>query len=454
MIRFIMLLTAGLFLSACNDETPRATSEVSPDGRPFTLVTLPGNEDVSIHIAWATDWGYRSDTNKAAPVIGAELILAGGAEGFPAGEAGERFADLSSEGLIYASVNDHIIGELTFPTSARDEVIEIANAHLLTPTLDEIWFERIRDGIAQNMAEAQAQPAHAGFDATRWAIFGDAPLRNALSLDDDGTFEELTRDDIVLWHAATFTSAPEAIVVAGDISNSDAGAAIDTLLAGLPDPQPMQVNATEPDFSPRRILLHMPDAEVTTLSLIAPLPPTKDGGEFEDLILIHALGGDDQSVLFDAVRTQLRASYAFGTGVANYTRDKRILVMTGEVDPDKVAQAEAIIREAYDTFRAEGLSGSLEDRKAPFAANFADLSDFVVDQARSELQSALDNYAPGRSLALSNELEAVSDATVSARLTDAFPMADDFLVIAVSPDPAALPDACVIEEPGQAQFCQ
>lgn len=198
----------------------------------------------------------------------------------------------------------------------------------------------------------------------------------------------------------------------------------------------------------------MPDAEVTTLSLIAPLPPTKDGGELEDLILIHALGGDDQSVLFDAVRTQLRASYAFGAGVANYTRDKRILVMTGEVDPDKVAQAEAIIREAYDTFRAEGLPGSLEDRKAPFAANFADLSDFVVDQARSELQSALDNYAPGRSLALSNELEAVSDATVSARLTDAFPMADDFLVIAVSPDPAALPDACVIEEPSQAQFCQ
>jgi predicted Zn-dependent peptidase len=453
MIRIIALMSALAVLAACTNDQPTASGETSPSGIAYTLITLPDHEDVSIHVAWPTDWAYRTETNKAAPFIGTQLILAGGAEGFPAGEVVERFADLNSEGRIYVAVKNHITGEFTFERNNLNETIEIANAHLRAATLDETWFTRIKDGAAQNMAQAQAQPAHASFDAVRWAVFGEAPLRNALSLDDPGTFNTLTRDDIIAWHQETFTRNPEAIVITGDIDTDTAGAAVDALLEGLPNTEVSPVWETPIDFTPKRILLHDPDAEVTNLAFLALLPSTREGGELEDLILTRALGGDDQSALFEAVRTNLRASYAFGAGISNYTRKHRLLFMTGEVEDAKLADAETVVREAYTAFQSNTPDGSLEDRKASLEANFAELSEFVVDQARSELQSSLDGFPIGRSLQMSAELEAVTERTLFERLQNDFPRIEDFIVIAVSPNADSLPSACVIRMPHEAADC-
>lgn len=156
-------------------------------------------------------------------------------------------------------------------------------------------------------------------------------------------------------------------------------------------------------------------------------------------------------MLFDAVRTQLRASYSFGAGVNNYTRDHRILFMAGEIDTDQVAETEALVREAYTTFRANGLEGDLADHKAPLASHFLEVADRVMVQASSALESALDQHPVERSL--NEELEAVTEASLNERLNTAFPSMDEFIVIAVSPDADALPEACVIITPREAAGC-
>lgn len=453
MTRILLFVFALFALSACKYDGPTATVETSPGGTEYRLLNMPDHEDVTIHVAWPSDWAYRAGTNKAAPVVGTQLMLAGGAEGYAAGEAGARFADLNSEGEIYAAVNDHVIGELTFEHDQMDETIAIANAHLRAPSLDEMWLDRIRTGTAQNMAEAQAQPVHASFDALRWAVFGAQPLRNALSLDDPETVASLSRDDVVAWHSETFTRGPETIVVAGGIGADQAGTAVDALLAGLPHATGSISREVTPDYTPRRILLHRPEAEVTNLAFVAPLPPTRQGSEMEDLILVNALGGGDQSVLFDAVRTELRATYGFGAGMANYSRDHRILYLTGQVETAKLAEVERVVREAYSEVRQSGLSGNLSERKAPFDENFAELSDFVVDQARSEVQSALDGFEAGRSLRLTDKLDDVTKDSLRERFSSGFPEPEDFLVIAVSSKADVLPGACVIRSPAQAADC-
>ncbi|MFC7369322.1 M16 family metallopeptidase [Vreelandella zhaodongensis] len=456
MIRLIPLTAMVISLAACsaeetNGSTPSASNEVSPEGIEFTLLAMPDSDDVAVQAAWPTDWAYRENTNPAAALVGAEMILAGGAEGYPEGEAAEQLADLNTEGGLYGSANDHIVGELVFERDDINEVVEIANAHLRAPLLGQSWLDRISDGITQGVREERAQPGAAGFEAIRWAVFGEHPLRNALSLYDLNPLDELTRDDITAWHAETFTRSPEAVAVAGDIDARSAGEALDTLLAGLPEQGREVKRNVSPDFTPRRILLHMPQAEVSTLAFIAPLPPTRDGGEVEDLLLTHALGSDDQSVLFDAVRTQLRASYGFGAGVNNYTREHRILFMAGEVDTNQMAEAEAVVREAYANFRQNGLEGDLADHKAPLASHFSEVADRVMVQANSALESALDEHPVERSL--KQELEAVTEASLNERLDTAFPSADEFIVIAVSPDADALPEACVIITPREAAGC-
>lgn len=457
MIRLIPLTALVASLAACSSEEtnggtpPTVSNEVSPEGIAFILTDMPEHPDVAIQVAWPTDWAYRENTNPAAALVGAEMILAEGAEGYPEGEAAEQLTDLNTEGGLYGSVNDHIVGELVFERDNINEVVEIANAHLRAPLLGQSWLDRINDGITQGVREERAQPGAAGFEAVRWAVFGEHPLRNALSLYDLNPLDELTRDDITAWHDETFTRSPEAVAVAGDIDARSAGEALDALIAGLPEQGREVQRNVSPDYTPRRILLHMPQAEVSTLAFIAPLPPTREGGEVEDLLLTHALGGDDQSVLFDAVRTQLRASYSFGAGVNNYTREHRILFMFGEVDTNQMAEAEAVVREAYANFRQNGLKGELADHKAPLASRFTELADRVTVQANSALESALDEYPPGRSV--KEELEAVTEASLNERFDTAFPSADGFIVIAVSPDADALPEACVIMTPREAAGC-
>lgn len=453
MMRFAPIF-AVLFVAACQDKAPTAAVHTSEGGITFTLIALPDNADVSIQMAWASDWAYRADTNKAAPFVGADLILAGGADGYAAGDVGERFADIESEGYLYLSGNDHLIGELTFPAEHLDETITIANAHLRAPAFDPVWFDRITDGLADTIAEAGTQPANASFDAARWAVFGDVPLRAALSLDDAAIFASLTVADIAAWHDETIDNTPDVVVVTGGIDAATAGAALDDLLAGLPMRAPVAAPAVAVNYGGQPILLHMPNAAVTTLALIGPLPPTRLGDEMEDLILLHALGGDDQSVLSTTVRDDLRASYAFGAGFDNFTREHRLLYMFGEVGPDQLAAVETSVRRAYADFITAGAPDQIDARKAVFAPGFADLTDFISDLARSELQSQLDGYAAGRALSLSAELDAVTAASLAQRLAQAYAPLTGLVTVAVSPDAAALPDACVITAPAQAVRCR
>ncbi len=454
MIRRLAILLAMLTaLAGCRNDGPAATAETSPAGHAYRLLFLPGNEDVSIHVAWPTDRAYRAGVNPAAPHVGVDLILAGGAEGYPAGETGERFADLDAEASLYVAVADHVIGELTAKKANLDEAIVIANAHLRAPGLDQAWFERIRGGFAKTVAESQAQPLNAGFAALRWAVLGDQPLRAALSLDEPGVIESLTAADVKAWHKEVITARPEAIVVAGALDARAAGAAVDALLAGLPATGREMARAAQADWTPRRILLHRPEADTATLSFVGPLPPTRAPGEIEDLILVGALGGGDQSVLFKAVRTELRASYGFGAGLANYTRELRVLALSGQVVPERLADVERAVRKAYAGFRAEGPGGDLAARKAPLLEAFRQLPEFVIDVANAELQGRLDGYNPGRALALPEELEAVDADSLAQRLREGWPSADDLIVIAVSPDADALPGACVITAPEQAADC-
>jgi predicted Zn-dependent peptidase len=196
-----------------------------------------------------------------------------------------------------------------------------------------------------------------------------------------------------------------------------------------------------------------PKAQTSTLVFIGPLPPTRDGGEYEDVLLATALGGDDKSVLFDAVRTGLRASYGFGAGLDGYTRDLRVLVLTGEVETAKLPEAEGIVRQAYANFLKSPRMGDLAARKSPFEANVKEAAKDPMAASFSALMALLDGQNPDIALTLPSLLEKVTDATVQSRAASAFPAVDQLIVLAVSPDSAALPGACVITSPAEAASC-
>lgn len=454
MKHFPAALLALSLLAACQqEEKSGATTETSPSGIEYTRLYMPNTEEVAIQIAWPSTWALRDDVNQAVPYIGKDLILAGGAEGFPPGEVVETFADLKAEGTMWVTA-DHLHGQLIAPKENLDKAIEIASAHLAKPTMDQSWFDRIQQGFAASIAEATSQPASLGYDALRWAILGDTPLRRALSVDPQEMITNATRAEVLDWHQQTMVRTGAKVVIAGEVSQEDAGKAVDTLLSSLPDGVAVTATAPTANFAPRRILLHVPEAQTSTLVFMGPLPPTREGGEFEDVLLATALGGDDKSVLFDAVRTGLRASYGFGAGLDAYTRDLRVLVLTGEIETAKLAEAETIVRSTYLEFLNAPQMGDLAARKEPFKANAEQTATLPSAASFTALMAILDGQDAGLALTLPSILDKVTDETIQAHATSAFPKAETLIVLAVSPDASALPGACVITSPAEAVDCR
>ncbi len=80
--------------------------------------------------------------------------------------------------------------------------------------------------------------------------------------------------------------------------------------------------------------------------------------------------------------------------------------------------------------------------KDPIAASF------------TAMMALFDGQDPNLALTLPSLLEKVTDATLWSRAAAAFPAADQLIVLAVSPDAAAFPGACVITAPEQAVSCR
>ncbi|WP_299548651.1 insulinase family protein [uncultured Tateyamaria sp.] len=454
MKHFAVAVIATLMLTGCGDDAPSSNTETSPGGIDYVRLYIPEAEVVAIQIAWPTDWPLREDANQAVPYIGADLILAGGAEGFPAREVVEMFADLQVTGRLSVT-SDSVLGSLVAPEENLKKAVEIANAHLRAPLLEKRWFEEIQQGFAANMAEASAATAHQGFAAVRWAVLGDVPLRRALSVDPPEQITSVTPEDVAQWHRETIVRKDAKVVIAGAIDADQAGAAIDDLFVGLPEAGVRVATTHSTDFTPRHILLHMPDSQTSTLFFVAPMPPTREGSEFEDIILVSALGEGKESVLFEAVRTQLRATYGLSAHLDAYVRDTRFLYFGGEVETAKLAQAATVVREAYASFREAGPpQGFLESLKGPFVAQSKKTAADPVAASTSALMALLDDQDPSVALDLASELDRVTSETLRQRLANAFPAAQDFIIVAVSSDADALPNACVISEPRDVLDCQ
>lgn len=453
MIRTLLVFLVLLALPASAAPTATASMEISPGGLAYARLFVPGAKEVIVRTAWPTDWAQRADANQAVPYVGADLVLSGGAEGYPAGEVIEAFANLKARAQLVPSA-DHLFGVLAVPRKNLNEAVRIANAHLRAPSLDPAWLDRIREGFSQRARENGSRPVSRGYEALRWAVLGDTPLRRFLSTDLADDFSVVTRRNVTLWHRRTVLRNTAVIVIAGDVTREEAGQAVDALFDGLPEGRAPKAASFAADFTPRRILLHEPDVRDSQLTFVAALPPTRQGHVYEDLFLLRALGAGDRGILFETVRTGLRSSYAFGAVLDYFAADLRILLFNGAVETAKLARTEQAVRAAYDKLRREGSAEGIEALRSPFAVNARANATIPAVLSMSALYAMLDGDGPEVALETARSVEAVTAQSVADRLQRAWPTAGDFIVVAVSPDADALPGACVIRSPEQAAACR
>jgi predicted Zn-dependent peptidase len=364
----------------------------------------------------------------------------------------ELFNDSNANGFLYATP-DHVIGELSFPKEHIDDVVSIAAEVLTSPRFDTTWTNRVKQGLIANQSQAQAAMSQQMWQAARLAILSDTPLYNFLSLSDVTVIEDVTVDDLLRWHQSTIVKSNVTIVVTGAISRADAGKAVEQLLADLPAAEPIPASPIKPDFTPRTILLHLPEAEKTTLGLVGQLPPTSEGGDLIDLLALNFFARSGDGPLFNAVRTELRASYGFEAGFTNYDRATRLMFIGGEVETEKLSEAANLILTTYDNYRTDADLTGFDDLRRGISDHTEQNVLFVDVAARTILQLALDQQDTSIAPRLGAEIDAVLAKDVSERLSTVYPTTDRMVIVAASPDANALPDACVITQIEQVVQC-
>lgn len=454
-MRPLFALAAICLLSACLPEEETVELQTSAQGIEFAFLPMPDSEMVSIAVSWPQPWASRAQANRAVPYLAPDLMVAGGAEGFAPGALMETFADLGAEASLYTQF-DSLRGSVMAPPDALDGAIAAANAVLRAPSFAAEWQDRLQSDLLAAQVESNAASATQGFYALRLGMLGDTPYTEHISLMDTEAIAAVTADDLRAWHSETIVRAGMRVAVAGPISAAQARVAVDDLLANLPQgtAQP-STDITFAGGAAKTVLLHLPDAEKTTLALVAPLPPSGTDADADDVIGAIALGGDDQSLLFAAIRTQLRASYSMAAGLDNFGRKARILVMSGEVETATLAAAKDAALAAYAQMQSTPISPELLLRwRDPIIDGVRDAVErdsFML--ANSMVEAQLDGVEPQVVQRLPAMFGAVTRDSIQKRYANDYPALDDIWVLAISPDANALPGACVITAPRQVLDC-
>lgn len=449
-MRLVLFSLACLALFGCQEEKGLLTS---PAGHKFAFLQRPDANIVAIQVAFPMDWALQTGRNPAVPSIAAEVMTTGGAEGYLPEQVLEGFQDMGAEAFLYPELTT-LRGGLNVPPEQVDGAVTLANAVLRAPRFDPAWMARSKDGLIANMAAYNMQSAAQGQYALRLSMMGDTQFTESQVLTDGAGIRAVTREMLLDWHKQTVTQGNVLVAVAGPISAKDAGIAVDKLLDGLPKSDQDFVDPPVPAYQPRQILLHLPRAEKTTLTLMAPIPKSDGTSDFIDILGAVALGGDDQSLLYKAIRTDLRATYGMAAGLDMYSRTRRVLVMSGEVETAQTAAVRDVVVKTYGDMAGKPLDEATVTRwRDVFSDGFEQLTDDTTNRATTMVEAMLYGLDPLSFEQSPQWIAALSPASVQARYAKDYPNAADLTVIAVSPDANALPGACVITAPREVLNC-
>ena len=443
-------------LLACNDDTNRVIAEhTSPAGHVFQLmpITDRGVTDITVSAAWATDWLNDPNNNPWVPNLATEMMISGGTAELSPADVLELLEDKNAYGDIGAAA-DLIYAEVEFPNNHRDTVVPVLSDLFQRPVFDSNWFDRIKGQRRYAAAVEDKAIAFDMWEASRHAIFGESPQVEFLNRKNLEALDTATLDDLRAWHEKSFSHAPVALVVTGAVNAEDAGEIIDALLPPPGDAPSEFFDATSLQLPDEMIYLHRPEAEKSVIGLLGTLPDTRDGKDGVDLVIAHLFAGGADSPLFDAIRTNLGASYGMSVELVNYSRAQRGFIIAGEIDTKKMPDARDAVLAAYSSFRTEPDLDSLTDITQRIANSIRHEMVFVSSSARIIRELLLDERDPQDYQKLPDVISQLKGEDVRTRLLSAFPDVADVAVFAAGPAPSAFPEACIITTTEQALDCK
>lgn len=283
-----------------------------------------------------------------------------------AGDMDARAFARARDGLAasfrYGVSDDALSVSAQFLTENRDAAVDLLRQSLIQPRFDADAIERVRAQVLSGLRSDEKDPqsiAARRFDAL---VFGEHPYATSL----DGTVETvtaLTRDDLLAAHAATMARDRIHVSAVGDITVTELGALLDSLLGDLPVTGASMPGPADPEFPGGVTVVDFPTPQSVVL-FGQPGVAQEDPDFFAAFILDHILGGGGfESRLMTEVREKRGLTY----GIYTYLADRdHAQTWGGSVASanDRVAEAVEVIRAEWARLQAEGVTAAeLENAK-------------------------------------------------------------------------------------------
>ena len=359
MMRFILLLL--LTLAALPVRAAIEIQEVtSPGGITAWLVEDHTIPFTALEIRFRGGASVEPADKRGATNLMTALLEEG------AGDMDARAFARARDGLAasfrYGVSDDALSVSAQFLTENRDAAVDLLRQSLIQPRFDAEAIERVRAQVLSGLRSDEKDPqsiATRRFDAL---VFGDHPYATSL----DGTVETvtaLTRDDLLAAHAATMVRDRIHVSAVGDITATELGALLDSLLGELPATGASMPGPADPAFPGGVTVVDFPTPQSVVL-FGQPGVAQEDPDFFAAFILDHILGGGGfESRLMTEVREKRGLTY----GIYTYLADRdHAQTWGGSVASanDRVAEAVEVIRAEWARLQAEGVTAAeLENAK-------------------------------------------------------------------------------------------
>ena len=427
----------------------------TPSGQGFVYVDVPGATQTFIRFVWKGGNGFVASGKENIEELGPVMLLHGGSEGLSPDQLGAQINALGAGIQLYAN-DDALHGLLVAPVGHLEKAAELYQTALSQPKLDPRWLRRFRRNYVENVSAHVQTPVGQAWRTLRMVTVGDHPLRQVWNATPVENISSITIEDIKEWHQKVVTRDGVAVFAAGNAEAEEIAAAIDAVLAALPEGSGRQ------DFEPltmhypnKTILVHRPENEKSYILFGGPLPRIFSADQEARELGIGVLGVSDQSRLFTAIRKELRATYGFSAWSDRFSRDNAMIYFQGEVDTDQLQEAYDTVGETYEEFRNGGI-GLIE---FPFAQRlYKNRAIGMSEKPETVANLMVEAWLSGRSiehgLSYPERAADLSRGAVNEVIARDFPPFSEMVKIIVSPDRDAVEADCIISDYSEAGQCR
>ncbi|KQY84925.1 pitrilysin family protein [Brevundimonas sp. Root1423] len=328
------------------------------------------------------------------PIMNAQLVIAGGAAGDPAGQAGlaSMTANLATEGAggrsapeiartleaLGANIGggagaDSTTLFLSAPVASADQAGAVLADVVQRPAFDAAELERSRTQTVTALTVALRDPGSLASQVLNRLAFAGAAY-GAPAAGTPASVGTLTRDQIVGFHDRWWRPDNAALIITGGMEPEQAFAFAERTLGGWAKPSgavPTISNRAGERPAPRIVVVDLPGAGQAAVAAAVRGPRRSDPAFYPLAVVNSVIGGGQNGHLFQEVRAKRGLSYGANSSLGARV-DGGLLSAATQTKNESAAEVVALVLAEFDRLKTEAVTEqAVTDREAFITGGFS-----------------------------------------------------------------------------------